>query len=220
MSFYRFETGGIGIYEAVDRNCPRDDNRRSEKPDGSWLPKVGAKFPGGISFWTEIGLKQYFSSGLFNWHHQVTPTPITVVIADDIKEIAYRDEFQIIASKSFAGSGDIKSCRIARIVSPWTASYPEALIVCAGQKLALGRTDEEWPFIWCTDSFGKSGWIPLSLIEKVADSVGICRAGYSTRELDVVSGELVMLESSESGWSWVTNQLVASGWVPDKCLSL
>jgi len=52
--FYRFEVetnnSSVGIYEAVDRDCSRDDIRRQKKPDGSWLPKVGMDYPGAISF--------------------------------------------------------------------------------------------------------------------------------------------------------------------------
>lgn len=68
---YRFVCDDIGIYEAVDKNCSRDDKRRDGKPDGSWLPKVGEKYPGAISFWTEKGLKKYHRSGLRDWHYSV-----------------------------------------------------------------------------------------------------------------------------------------------------
>jgi hypothetical protein len=54
MNFYRFLSGERGIYEAVDIDCPKDiDERRKNKPDGSWLPKVGQKYPGAIFLDTE-----------------------------------------------------------------------------------------------------------------------------------------------------------------------
>ena len=64
MQYYRFTCSGKGIYEVVDRDCPRTDPRRFDKPDGSWLPKVGPNFPGAISFWTEKGLEKYKQSPL------------------------------------------------------------------------------------------------------------------------------------------------------------
>lgn len=112
------------------------------------------------------------------------------------------------------------SDRPARVIANWTASYPDPLVVRAGQQLTLGRVDTEWPFIWCTDDHGKSGWIPSSLIDRVSDEIGICRSNYDTKELDVTSGEQVAIERSEGGWSWVIAKSGQSGWVPDKCLAL
>jgi len=63
--------------------------------------------------------------------------------------------------------------------------------VTAGERVMLGRIDSEWTFIWCTNSNGNSGWIPIS--------------AYSTRELAVSTGEVVITETTESGWSWVPN---------------
>ena len=96
MEYYRFIVNGIGIYEAVENDCPRDDQRRMNKPDGSWLPKVGPKYPGAISFWTENGLKKYFDSGLLNWHKSVVKENVDVIIIEKPEKILYEDEYQII----------------------------------------------------------------------------------------------------------------------------
>jgi hypothetical protein len=94
--FYRIVVGGIGIYEAVDRDCPKDDRRREDKPDGSWLPKKGLDYPGAISFWSQYGLKRYRESGLMDWHVSVVNGKIEVVVIKRPAEILFEDEYQII----------------------------------------------------------------------------------------------------------------------------
>ena len=95
----RFEVGNIGIYAAVENDCPKDDSRREKKPDGSWLPRVGMKFPGAISFWTEVGLDKYTRSGLRSWHESVVTNEVEILEIDsDDVEILYQDELQVIGS--------------------------------------------------------------------------------------------------------------------------
>ncbi|MEM7029652.1 MAG: hypothetical protein AAF629_08810 [Chloroflexota bacterium] len=94
--YYRFLCNEVGIYAAVDRDCPRDDIRRKTKPDGSWLPKVGPDFPGAISFWTQVGLRQYHTSGLLQWHCSVVKEPVQVMICTEVDTVLYTDDYQII----------------------------------------------------------------------------------------------------------------------------
>lgn len=96
LVFYRFVANGVGIYEAVDKYCPRTDLRRNGKPDGSWLPRVGERYAGAISFWTEAGLARYLNSGLQEWHRSVIESPLEVLVTDEIGAPVYRDEFQVI----------------------------------------------------------------------------------------------------------------------------
>ena len=98
--FYRFLVHGTGIYEAVEGECPRTDLRRSNKPDGSWLPRVGTKYPGAISFWTEFGLEKYLQSGLQEWHRSVVSQPLTIAYTENISIPLYADEYQVICSSS------------------------------------------------------------------------------------------------------------------------
>lgn len=100
--FYRFVVDGIGIYEAVDRDCPKDDPRRENKPDGSWLPKKGLDYPGAISFWSKYGLKKYRESGLMQWHISVVKGKTEVIIINRPAEILYEDEYQIICRPEVA----------------------------------------------------------------------------------------------------------------------
>ena len=94
--FYRIVVDNIGIYEAVDRDCPKNDSRRENKPDGSWLPKKGLDYPGAISFWSEIGLKKYRESGLMGWHQSVVKGRVRIITINRPKMILYEDKFQII----------------------------------------------------------------------------------------------------------------------------
>lgn len=98
MNFFRFIAGDIGVYEAVDRACPRDDRRRQLKPDGSWLPRVGEKYPGAISFWTKFGLEKYLMSGLQEWHRSVLTQPLSLLVAAGIEKPIYEDQYQVICN--------------------------------------------------------------------------------------------------------------------------
>lgn len=91
----------IGIYEAIDRDCPRDDIRLQNKPDGGWLPKVGARYPGAISYWTEFGWKVYNESGLFNWHTSVVVGEVSVEkLEEKPVNVLYEDAYQVIVDVS------------------------------------------------------------------------------------------------------------------------
>ena len=96
MSYYRFSVNGLGIYEAVNKDCPKDDPRRANKPDGSWLPKKGTEYPGSVSFWTEKGLEKYKESGLEAWHASVVKGNVEMTEIQRPAEVLYEDEYQII----------------------------------------------------------------------------------------------------------------------------
>lgn len=97
MSWYRVTVDGIGIYEAVDRDCPRDSDFRKNKPDGSWLPKEGLKSPGAISYWTDYGWQKYNESGLFNWHESVVRGEVKVeTLKEKPPNILFEDKYQMI----------------------------------------------------------------------------------------------------------------------------
>ncbi len=97
MSWYRVTVDGIGIYEAVDRDCPKNHECRKNKPDGSWLPKEGIKHPGAISYWSDFGWQKYNDSGLFDWHKSVVKGNIEVEKQDEKPtNILHEDRYQII----------------------------------------------------------------------------------------------------------------------------
>lgn len=92
----RFSSAGLGIYEAVERDCARDDIRRARKPNGSWLAKIGPRFPGAVSFWTSQGLRTYLESGLLHWHRRVVESPVRVLEARRPNRVLYEDAHQVI----------------------------------------------------------------------------------------------------------------------------
>ena len=96
QKFYRAVVGGMGIYEVVDRDCPKSDPGREYKPDGSWLPKRGIDYPGSLSFWSEFGLRRYRGSGLMDWHVSVVKGKVEVITINRPTEILHEDEYQII----------------------------------------------------------------------------------------------------------------------------
>ena len=96
---YRFQVQNVGIYEAVDRDCPRGDQRRESKPDGSWLSKVGMNYPGAVSFWKQAGLKKYLDSGLRDWHESVVNDKVHMIeVLLEKVEVLYEDELQVIGN--------------------------------------------------------------------------------------------------------------------------
>ena len=98
--YYRFIVSKIGIYEAVESDCPRTYIRRKNKPDSSWLAKVGKDYPKAISFWTKEGLRRYIQSGLMERHTSVVKGKVEVIIAQEPNKILYKDEDQIIIEQN------------------------------------------------------------------------------------------------------------------------
>ena len=109
---------------------------------------------------------------------------------------------------------DISPGTIAYVIKEHQASYPDPLVVKAGEVLTVGNNDTKWPaFVWCTNQDGISGWVPERHLDRQGDH-GIAQQDYSTAELTIKVGEQVVVDSKDSGWYWVTNQSDQSGWVP------
>ena len=103
-----------------------------------------------------------------------------------------------------------------RVVSRYTRQYADPIAVRAGEPITPGKEDHEYPgWIWCTDARGRSGWVPLAIVDRDA---GVARRDYSALELSVEPGELVTVEEEESGWALCRNATGSRGWVP--CASL
>ena len=78
----------------------------------------------------------------------------------------------------------------------------------------LQRRETEWPgWIWCTNDSGKSAWVPENWVEIEGDSC-VMKRDYDSTELSVEAGEVLSVESEESGWAWATKEGRESGWVP------
>ncbi len=101
QKYYRFVVSKQGIYEVVYQIDPeRNSPKRANKPDGSWLPRIGENYPGAISFWTEKGLNKYKKTGLMKWHIDFVSQPVEVLIGVDPQNILYEDDLQVICKKA------------------------------------------------------------------------------------------------------------------------
>lgn len=115
--------------------------------------------------------------------------------------------------------------QVCRVIAPYTASYPDPIVVRAGEALAVGDRvshwddNAEWVWVWCSDPRGRSGWVPHDVIAWEGDHATATR-DYAATELTVAVGEELTATAMESGWLWCANQLGLSGWVPVANLDL
>jgi hypothetical protein len=110
---------------------------------------------------------------------------------------------------------------VGRVTKAWHAIYPDPITFRAGDELALGVRDAEWPgWIWCTNHAGKSGWVPESYLEGHGGERGWAARDYTATELEAQVGERLTLHQIESGWFWATNRAGQSGWFPANHLEL
>jgi hypothetical protein len=114
--------------------------------------------------------------------------------------------------------GDPEGATQYRVVQCHKASQSEPLRVRAKERVAFERRPTAYPgWIWCTDSEGRSSWVPESWVAIKGDSCEFLRA-YHAAELEVSKGEVVSGGEEAAGWVWVRNQLGEEGWVPQESL--
>ena len=106
-----------------------------------------------------------------------------------------------------------KKCRV---IEDYTSPYTDPLLIKEGEILTIGKKDSEWSgWIWCTNKFGDSRWVPKNYLE-IRGKIGKAKQNYNATELSVNIGEELIIEEEEAEWFWVINQLGKSGWVPIK----
>jgi len=115
----------------------------------------------------------------------------------------------------------VDSGTMALVVAGYEAQYPDPLTMNSGDALKIvKRRNEEWPgWVFCESQSGKRGWVPEKSI-KIDGETAVAQQNYVAREVTVMEGEIVRIESVESGWAWVTNMTDATGWVPLKNLKI
>lgn len=107
-----------------------------------------------------------------------------------------------------------------RAIKPWSVHYPDPIRGAAGDRLALGRRDDEYPgWVWATAADGRAGWVPESWLQ-VEGEHGVLRRDYTAAELPLAIGETIKGELQLNGWLWATNTAGKQGWVPFDCLSM
>lgn len=106
-----------------------------------------------------------------------------------------------------------KQCRV---IEEYKSPYTDPLIINKGEILSIGEKESEWSgWIWCTNKFGKSRWVPENYLEINGNKAKMSR-DYNATELSVNVGEELDIQEEEAEWYWVINQQGKSGWVPIK----
>ena len=106
-----------------------------------------------------------------------------------------------------------------RVAKSYETPFPDRWIAKAGARLRFERQESEWEgWLWCTDSSGKSAWVPESWLS-LDEGICVLRQDYNARELSVAEGELITAHFAESGWAFGTKEDGEQGWVPLNHLS-
>ena len=106
--------------------------------------------------------------------------------------------------------------RKVRVVSPHVATYTDALKAKKGKLVTCGRRDDEWlGWIWCTAADGKSGWVPEAFLQ-IEGERGWMLRDYNASELTTLPGEILTVETEQSGWLLCVNAASQRGWIPKR----
>lgn len=102
--------------------------------------------------------------------------------------------------------------RQARVIRSYKRAYENPIRLKRGDKVELGRRDDEYPgWRWCTNEQGIGGWVP----ELILDDAGIATRDYDAIELTVAAGDILTVETQMNGWLWCVAQSGEKGWVPE-----
>jgi len=104
---------------------------------------------------------------------------------------------------------------IVRVNVDYQAPYTDPIQVNAGDEVVidLDKQTDIIGWVWCTNSNGKSGWVPKTYVEFFG-KLGKMRFEYNAIELTVRVGDILTVLKAESGFYWVANQKNLQGWVP------
>jgi hypothetical protein len=106
----------------------------------------------------------------------------------------------------------------AIVTSAYRTQYPDPIRLKAGDKVTVGKHDEEYPgWVWTTVASGRSAWAPEELLD-VSGTEAVARVDYESTELNTTPGETVRVVFEMLAWAWVRNASGAEGWVPIKTL--
>lgn len=97
---------------------------------------------------------------------------------------------------------------------PHEVEYQNPIKFSAGDRVVVGRGDEEWPgWIWTTIESGDHGWAPESYLE-ISGNSGLALHDYEATELATQPGDSVSVKYELAGWAWASNQSGVAGWIP------
>jgi uncharacterized protein YgiM (DUF1202 family) len=103
---------------------------------------------------------------------------------------------------------------MSTVKESYRSAYPEPLKLPIGEQVTVGTKVSEWPgWLWCTDSNGKSGWVPEAYIQRQG-ATGVVTVAYDATELSAETAEEVEVVRQESGWAWCRKTNGDEGWLP------
>lgn len=106
-----------------------------------------------------------------------------------------------------------------KVVRDHEVIYPDPIRVRAGERVRIGREDDEFPgWAWCAAADGREGWVPLAILRREG-AEGVARRDYDATELAVKRGQRVEALEELNGWARVANAEGREGWVPRDCLA-
>ena len=102
-----------------------------------------------------------------------------------------------------------------RVITNYQAPFPDPIQARHGDTVTidLNKQTNISGWVWCTNSTGKSGWVPESYID-IQESSGKMICDYDAIELTVAAGDLLTVHKAESAFYWVTDEKGKQGWVP------
>ena len=105
---------------------------------------------------------------------------------------------------------------IVEVIAAHVSNYPNPIRFQMGDRLVLGRFDDEWPhWIRTKTNDGNEGWAPIQFIEVGENqSQGIAKCDYCAFELNTVLGEKLWVHQELNEWVLAENSADLKGWVP------
>ncbi len=104
----------------------------------------------------------------------------------------------------------------AKAVKDHRSKFPNPIRFQKGDRVITGKQDTEFAgWVWVTTRDGNQGWAPMAYLRPVTGSDGaVAHQDYSAQELDIRTGEVLVVYFVLNEWGWVENRQGACGWVP------
>ncbi len=109
------------------------------------------------------------------------------------------------------------AARRYRVTGSHTRSYELPMCLTAGDAVTVERWDTTWPaWVWCSRRGEPSGWVPEAFLAVSPDGTAQVLRDYSSLELTVTPGDIVMGLEIVGGWIRCRSEHGDEGWVPEE----